>query len=145
MLHLFARKYIRVPFLHQGRDPAIGIDCIGLGEIALRDAGAPYVSRWAADYSRNPHDGLLEARLEQVFGAPLSIDDMQPGDIAVIRYGRQLRHVAIVGEQLYDGVWHLTLIHTDSRMGRVTEHRIDEGWLGRRRPMIVKVYRPVIA
>lgn len=147
----YARAYTGVLFLHQGRDPAVGIDCIGLVALALRDAGYPYSEATSADYSRDPHDGLLEARLEALFGPPLPLSEMRPDDIAVIRYGRQLRHVGIVGEWLYDGVPHLTLIHADSRMGRgvemgrVVEHRIDEGWLGRRRPSIVSVFRPVLA
>lgn len=144
-----ARAYTGTAFRHQGRDAATGIDCIGLVAIALRDAGYPYSEATAADYSRDPHEGLLEARLEALFGPPLPLSEMQADDIAVIRYGRQLRHVGIVGEWLYDGVPHLTLIHADSRIakgsveaGKVVEHRIDEGWMGRKRPHIGAVYRP---
>lgn len=137
-----ARAYIGVPFLHQGRNPAVGLDCIGMPKQTLLDAGYPYTDATPADYSRDPHEGLLEAKLEALFGPPLPPSQMQADDIAVVRYGRQLRHVGIIGEQLYDGVAHLTLIHTDSRMGRVVEHRIDEGWMGRKRPCIGCIYRP---
>lgn len=136
-----ARRYMDVPFLHQGRDPAVGIDCIGLGELALGDIGVFHETN-EADYSRDPHGGLLEARLESMFGPPFPLDQMRAGDIAVIRYGRQLRHVGIVGERSYGGIPRLTLIHTDSRIGKVVEHRIDEGWMGRRRPAIGCVFRP---
>ena len=120
-----ARAYLKVPFRHQGRDPATGIDCIGLLVLACRDAGRlDKVEMDFTGYSRDPHDGLLEQHLERVFGPP--VDDMRPGDIVALKYGGPIRHVGIVGDYLYGG---LSLIHTDSRLGRVTEHRIDERWL----------------
>lgn len=137
-----ARRYIGVPFLHQGRNPAVGIDCIGLGQLACRDCGL-VVPDWT-DYGRDPYNGLLEGRLSEIFGAPLPLSQMRPGDIVAIFYGGALRHVGIVGERDYAGESYLMLIHTDSRMGKVTEHRIDEGWMGRRRPAIGHVYRPQV-
>lgn len=145
-LHEAARQYLEVPFAHQGRDPSIAIDCIGLGVLACRDCGLP-VPDWvdyAVDYRRDPHGNLLRDRMRSVFGDPLPLEQMQAGDIVAIFYGGPLRHLGIVGERDYAGTTHLTLIHTDSRIGMVVEHRIDEGWMGRKRPAIGEVYRPQV-
>lgn len=124
-----ARDYLGIPYRHQGRNPAIGIDCVGLLVLALGDDPATAIDPPA--YSAEPHDGELEGYLSAAFGAPVA--DIQPGDIAAIRYGGPIRHIAIVG----DGPHGLTLIHTARNIGRVVEHRLDERW--RRR--IGAVYR----
>ena len=132
-----ARAYIGVPFVHQGRSTR-GLDCIGLVERALLDAGMEHYrlpANWL-DYGRDPHRGLLEQRMAEVFGAPVA--DMQPGDVVAIKYAGPIRHVGLIGEAEAGGVRYLTLIHTDSHLGRVTEHRIDDRWARR----IALVFRP---
>lgn len=128
MIHVAARKYIGVPFGHQGRDPSVSLDCIGLCQVAARDCGH-VVPDWL-DYSRNPHGGLLEQRMASVL---VRESVWRPGLIAAIRWGGPVRHVGILGDHA-DG---LSLIHTDSMLGRVTEHRIDAKWARR----IVSVWR----
>jgi cell wall-associated NlpC family hydrolase len=132
-----ARAYLGVPFVHQGRT-RFGLDCIGLLSLALRDAGLErYVDHPEnrADYSRTPHMGLLEARMRRIFGPPVA--DMQPGDVVALRYAGPIRHVGIVGDHPHG----LSLIHTDSHLGRVTEHRIDDRWAKR----IALVFRPEVS
>lgn len=126
MRHLIARQYLGVPFRHQGRNPALGIDCIGL--LILVCGGSEHDTT----YGREPHDGLLETHLRMAFGNPVS--GMRPGDVAAIRWAGPVRHVGIVGE--IDGA--LSLIHTSSGVGRVVEHRLDAKW----RKRIAGVYRP---
>lgn len=128
-----ARAYLGVPFRHQGRNPAVGIDCIGLLVLACRDAGMPVDDFDRVNYARDPHDGLLEQHLQVAFGAPVS--GLQPGDIVAMAYGRPVRHLGIVGQR--DGA--LSLIHTSdaASVKRVVEHGIDAKW--RRR--IKRVYR----
>lgn len=138
-----ARHYLGVPFGHQGRNPQIEIDCIGLLYLACRDAGLACASEDRNDYSQHPHAGLLESNLIRIFGDPLPLGQMQAGDIVALRYGGPIRHVGIVGEVLYGGVPYLSLIHTDRMRGCVTEHRITEDLLNpRKRPCIAGVYRP---
>lgn len=107
-------------------------------ERALLDAGlAQYrlPATWL-DYGRNPHQGLLEQRMAEVFGAPVS--DMRPDDVVALKYAGPIRHVGVIGEFDYGEGPVLTLIHTDSHLGRVTEHRIDAKWRAR----IALVFRP---
>lgn len=130
-----ARAYLGRPFKHQGRNPAIGIDCIGLLVLAARDCGLPQADADSTAYGKDPHDGLLESHLVAAFGPRLPTAQMQPGDIAAVDYAGAVRHVGIVG-RLEDGA--LSLIHTNQRVGRVTEARIDAKWQRR----IAGVYRP---
>lgn len=107
-------------------------------ERALLDAGMEHYrlpANWL-DYGRDPHAGLLEQRMADVFGAPVA--DMRPGDVVAIKYAGPIRHVGLIGEAEVGGVRYLTLIHTDSHLGRVTEHRIDDRWARR----IALVFRP---
>lgn len=133
-----ARRYLGVPFQHQGRNPAVGLDCVGLLAVSLRDAGmGHYLAHDRLGYSRDPHDGLLEKALAAAFGPPLPRSEMRPGDIVAMRFRGPVRHVAIVT----DNPEGLYLIHSYTSILRVTEHRIDAKWARR----IVGVYRPEAA
>lgn len=114
-----ARSYLGTRWVHQGR-ARHGLDCVGLLVKAfdLRDV---------ADYGRDPHDDRLEGRLCEQFGPPVPMSTMRPGDVVAIAFPRVVRHVGIVGDHP-DG---LSLIHTDSSLKRVTEHRLDDRWLKR--------------
>lgn len=128
-LDLAARQYLGVPFLHQGRNPAVGIDCVGLGQLACRDFGVA-TPDWT-DYGRNPANGILEKRLRALFGEPVCC--VSPGCIVSIDFAGQTRHVAIVGEHPHA----LSLIHTSSSVGRVVEHSLTDTW----RKRITGIYR----
>jgi cell wall-associated NlpC family hydrolase len=134
MLHEAARRYLGVPFRHQGRDPSVALDCIGLLYVSTRDIGrADLLVHDKSGYGRNPLAGLLESGLRDAFGEPVA--DMRAGDVVAMRdKGRAVRHVAILADYPLGG---LSLIHTDSKIGRVVEHRLDERWAR----LIVNTYR----
>jgi cell wall-associated NlpC family hydrolase len=127
-----ARLFMGIPFRHQGRDPLIGLDCIGLVILAGQLCDKDFVSADQTDYGRDPHAGLLEGRMLTALGKP--VNGMEPGDIVAIDFKGVIRHVGIVG----DGQHGLTLIHTNGHVGRVTEARIDAKWAKR----IKRTYRP---
>jgi len=133
-LSIAARAYLRTPFLHQGRNPATGIDCIGLVVCAAGDCGMALAEFDNPTYDRNPSNGLLERHLQTAFGSPLPRSALRVDDVVSMRELGDVRHVAIIGAHK-DG---LSLIHTNSRLGFVTESRIDEKTMRR----IVGVYRP---
>ncbi len=72
-----ARKYIGVPFHHQGRS-VLGIDCVGLDVAVARDLGLHYVD--FGRYGRNPNPrqllGVLSKSCDRVSrpGDPLCLD-----------------------------------------------------------------------
>lgn len=125
-----ARKYVGVPFRHQGRNPAVGLDCIGLGVAYLRGLG--YDVRDRTDYGRDP-DGSLRAALVHSLGAAVAEGEgcwrhAQPGDVLSMRFANigaaPERHVGIAsdfGGELY-------LIHADNSHGKVVEIPMDDRW-----------------
>ena len=52
-----ARRYIGVPWVHQGRSTH-GVDCIGLVVLAARDCGMDVTMK--ADYGRNQNYGMMK-------------------------------------------------------------------------------------
>ncbi|MDA3854430.1 MAG: hypothetical protein PF444_09365 [Bacteroidales bacterium] len=130
----------KVPFLHQGRD-FNGIDCIGALAYALE-----YTDPIPA-YPENPINGELEVELGRILGDPIlvfskyepltSLKPLKPLDILAMQYRGPIRHVAMVVPHI-SIKGQLSVIHTDSALGRVTEHILDIKWLRR----IVKVWHP---
>lgn len=119
-----ARRYLGVRFLHQGRDPMHGIDCIGLLVLAARDCGHGLDEHDYTGYSRNPAWQVLESRLAMALP---EVKDLNPGDIVSLDFFGRTRHVGIIGE--HNG--RMTIIHTYSRPSKVIEHGLDDKWIRR--------------
>ena len=123
-----ARECLGTPFLHQGRLKGVGLDCAGLGVIVAQSIGAKH--RDLKAYGRDPYKGLLKETLDNQQGLKrVKRDSMLPGDLLLLRFGRQPQHLAI-----YTGT---TIIHAYETVGMVCEHSLDERWLAR----IIGVYR----
>jgi NlpC/P60 family putative phage cell wall peptidase len=138
-----ARSWLATPFHHQAELKGVGVDCAGLlrgvcialgllpAEYRLLPIAAPYVG-----YGTTP-DGVRMQKACETFMTPIAIDEMQPGDAILIRWGRHPQHVALLADYRHGG---LSIIHsyTDaSGRGEVIEQRLDEPM--RRR--IVAAYR----
>jgi cell wall-associated NlpC family hydrolase len=120
-----ARSWIGVPFHHQGRSRA-GIDCAGLPEAILREAGClPDHYSQSANYGRRPSAELAAALNEWC----LPVDNLEPGVIITIRWPKtqDASHVAI-----YTGK---DLIHayrpSKKRAGGVVMHPFVTPWVER--------------
>ena len=114
-------------WVHQGRS-VHGIDCIGLVVACVRACGLPVRDR--TDYGRDP-DGTLVDALDAHL---VRVDDRRLGDVALIEYAPGVpRHVGILGSN----GGQQTLIHADTRHGRVVEHPLCRRWQRR----IVGVWR----
>ena len=115
-----ARRWLGVPFQHQGRGK-FGVDCVGL-VICVRNALAPWPEALAENRAYRRHVGspILhdKARFygEQVSGPA-------PGVIALIRWPANAdpTHVGILTES--------TIIHSYERVGRVVECGFRDPWL----------------
>jgi cell wall-associated NlpC family hydrolase len=122
-----ARTCIGVTFKLQGRNPDIGLDCIGLVVWAAAQCGL--IVPDAQDYllSDNPErldKGLLAAPLK-----PVDFTHLMSGDILRLLSNGQTLHLAIYGEA--------SLIHADIRCRKVVEQRLTQDW----REHIVAAYR----
>lgn len=118
-----ARKYVGVPFLHQGRNRQSGLDCIGLLVVTFEDLGMRLCDR--ADYKRFPDGKTLtegvSRHFEEINPSEASVDDLLLFFISK-RY-RRPQHLAIRTE--------LGIVHSHLQVGRVVEHRLDDLWSGR--------------
>lgn len=88
-----ARRYISVPFKHQGRSLVTGIDCVGLiigvaHELAISDFDV-------ADYSRSPDPRMMRAHLLEHLDE-IGFKQVLPGDILWYRIERDPQHLGIV-------------------------------------------------
>lgn len=123
-----ARAYLGVPFRHQGRTPPLALDCAGLFVLVCHDLGLPVEDEQG--YGRNPYKGLLEQCIaRQPFLARVPREDMQAGDILLMRFAGDPQHIAIHAGD--------TMIHAYEHSGRVVEHRLADVWRAR----VVSVYR----
>lgn len=131
------RDLIGVRWHHQGRDPVLGVDCIGLVIVYLRSLGYDDI-RDRADYGRDS-DGSLYAEMVRVLGEPVALGKgagghILPGDVVMMEFSRHKpRHVGLIGDHSHGP----TIIHADNNERRVVEHRADEKWKRR----IVGVWR----
>lgn len=90
-----ARMLLGTPFRHQGRDPDVGLDCVGLVVAAHAAVGLDLSGR--TDYPRRPSaDELRSALRRELRQVPTGLP-WGPGDVLQIREGggRYGRHTAV--------------------------------------------------
>lgn len=97
-----ARKIVGSEWVHQGRDPASGMDCIGVIAWVAEQVGIEFNDR--TDYSREPEGELLVDEFRERFDE-IEISEAREGDILILRTAgtRLPHHVAILarGEAEY--------------------------------------------
>ncbi|MBA1147418.1 C40 family peptidase [Ectothiorhodospiraceae bacterium WFHF3C12] len=121
-----ARSYKDTPFHHQGRQPGVGLDCVGLLACAFQAAGVPIRDR--TNYPRQPIPAdMLDALREHTERVPKRASWL-PADVLWMHFDEP-QHLA-----LYTG---RSVIHAYAQVGRVVEHRMDATWMGR----VVSVWR----
>ena len=111
-----ARRLIGIRFRAQGRDPVLGLDCLGLAIAAYRieDSGI------RRDYRLSGHHRAeLVAGLSRYFRR-IARSRRRPGDLMLIFIGERHWHLGIVTETGF--------IHADTRRGRVVETPGEPPW-----------------
>jgi cell wall-associated NlpC family hydrolase len=111
-----ARRWIGVPFRHQGRNRA-GVDCGGLLIAIGQEAGLQIIEPDV--YSLSPNPRIIRTALEANCNA-IQLHAAQPGDVLWLRFGADPTHVAMRTD--------LGILHAWSKPGMVVEHRIDGAW-----------------
>lgn len=143
------RSFINVPFGHQRRKPW-KLDCAGLLLVSMQgwrrnvpftvDPVGELVREWEGRetvdleaYGRTPFQDGLQRALEANAG-PAVDGPPVAGDVVLMRFSGDPQHVGVIADHPNG----LRLIHTDSAIKRVTEHRLDGHWAD----SIFAVYRP---
>lgn len=128
-----ARETLGTPYGYQQRVNGLAMDCAGVPIFVANRLGITVETR--ANYGLVPQPAAAREILDNTL-VRVRIADMQPGDVAWIRFEREPQHIGIVGDYVHGG---LSLIHAYNGAGpkRVTEHRLDPTWMAR----IVAVWR----
>jgi murein DD-endopeptidase / murein LD-carboxypeptidase len=113
-----ATRCVGTRFRLQGRDPATGLDCVGLIAWCAASVGLPVSD--SADYILETSAVRLVPHLQASGFA--ARDDLQPrvGDVLIFDLHNSLNHVAVCTRA--------GMVHADIRFRRVVEHRIDDYW-----------------
>ena len=102
-----ARGLIGTRFRAQGRDPALGLDCVGL-------AAAVYGVRIERAYPQRGGDVAGAAADAAALGLrPIAPEAAGPGDLIMMAAGAGRLHVAVLTPGGF--------VHADARLGRVVE------------------------
>lgn len=112
-----ARGYLGVPYRHQGRDRS-GLDCGGLWICACRDMGLN-IDNDLINYPTFPNFVDIASVIE-AYADRIQFQQIQPGDVVLLRIAGRPQHFAIVTD--------MGLLHVNQIDGRVVEHAFDKKW-----------------
>lgn len=107
-----AERLVGTPFRLHGRDPARGLDCVGLVAAAFAAAGRPV--RAPAGYR------MRQSRIDELAGAAAEAGladvsgPIAPGDVLLVRIGPAQHHLLVAG--MSGG-----FVHAHAGLGRVVE------------------------
>lgn len=107
-----ARSKINLPFQHQGRNPDIALDCVGLLTYIVDQLGIDYDDVFG--YPRTPYDRTIIKALDHQ-KCLQRIKVKEHGCIIILRITRQPQHAAIYDEGKN------TIIHSCATMEKVIE------------------------
>jgi cell wall-associated NlpC family hydrolase len=115
-----ARDWLGTPFHHQARLKAVGVDCIGLVIGVARELQLIQPEFDVTGYSRYPDGRALMAMAREKMN-PVTLDQMQLGDVVVVGFDKLPQHFGIIGDYRHGG---FSIIHAASTYGKVVEQRL---------------------
>lgn len=89
-------RCVGAPIAHRGRDPKIGLDCVGVPIWALRQCGIEVPE--PLGYGLVPSEQAVQQGMVSIC-SPVDIAARRPGDLLQLLVGRQARHVAVLVSQ----------------------------------------------
>lgn len=115
-----ARTLLGTPYHARMRVPGLGIDCIGVPIVASWLSGLRPTTFDIQGYSMQPDGSMLHLCDEHM--TRIEKDEMQPGDVVVLQYGKQPHHIGVTGDYRHGG---LSIIHAENdKHFKVIEHRL---------------------
>lgn len=125
-----ASTMIGLPFVHQGRSAATGVDCVGLLAVMLEMVGYPGIYD-VEGYRRTPSAKVIRETLELNFDS-IPVGEVGPGDIYLMRVnGIKPRHASICYSVDCDpikGKEPMVLHATRERVRLEPKRNFPEGW-----------------
>jgi cell wall-associated NlpC family hydrolase len=116
-----ARTFVGTPFVHQGRQPGIGLDCAGVVLCAAWESGLSLPE--VADYGRMPKVEHLVAHLSER-ARPVEVGYLAPGDVLLFAWrSRQPAHFAVWDEGC--------IVHAYEAAGRTLLQQFAQAWRSR--------------
>lgn len=125
-----AREWLGTPYGHQQRMRGVLVDCAGLVIGVARELGLIAPEFDITAYPRSPDGKSLLEHCNQ-WMTRIAKNEMQPGDVIVIRWAKDPQHLGIVGDYVHGG---LSMIHAysdGSSHGKVIEHHLGPAHLAR--------------
>ena len=118
-----ARALKGVRFLHQGADPATGIDCRGLLLCVARALGHTLSQAYRSNYARRPDAAEFRAALSGEL-EEIPFDELREGDVVFIRWPREREatHAGIVCQGPHERM----LIHARSNSNGFSGSVVEE-------------------
>jgi cell wall-associated NlpC family hydrolase len=113
-----AHNCVGARFRLQGRDPAYGLDCVGLISYCAKLAGLPVADRLDYDVTTDPT--ILSAHLIQSGFRKKTEGMLEPGDVVLLSFFGTPNHAAISSTS--------GIIHADMRLRKVVHHRLAPSW-----------------
>ena len=112
----YARECVGTPFMHQGRECGVGLDCVGVLCHVANKIGVEYKDVFG--YSRIPRPAVLLGALGQHLES-ISQHESMPGDVVAIKMARvnMIIHCGILTDY--------GIIHAVPHVGKVVETVID--------------------
>src|ERR1700736_4742775 len=90
-----ARALEGVRFLHQGRDPATGIDCINAPRYLVEKQGVKLPEDFDyGPYSQEPDGARILATMQKHL-IEITPEEARAGDLYLFAFRRQIRHIGI--------------------------------------------------
>lgn len=129
-----ARRLIGVPWVHEGRDPAVGLDCVGQLFVMAWRLGYPRTID-VRGYGLHP-DGVTLRRTMRELMNPISLAEADAGDVYLMRIKRDPQHVAVISDRR-DGERRWIIHALRGGVGVVVEHPLDGQWPAR----VLEAYR----
>jgi cell wall-associated NlpC family hydrolase len=118
-----AETLLGVTFRHQGRNPSVGLDCVGLAVTVAKMVGLdPYDT---SSYSRRPDGSKFLEHFSRAGCKRKPILEAKPGDLIIFKESSYPCHVAILG---YDDF----MIHSFILRRKVVREKLAGIWLPKR-------------
>jgi lipoprotein Spr len=112
-----AQALVGVRFRAQGRDPKLGLDCLGLAGAAAGIEAEAYPRDYAL---RGAHLGAMRGGLAALGFVPVAEDTLRTGDLVVMEAAAMQLHAAIFTGPTY--------VHADARLKKVVESPMPFAW-----------------